>query len=83
MGFLSAPVRGLFWVFEEIAKRVDQELYNEDAVKAELTDLYRKLEAGSITEEEFARHEAELVSRLEAIEAHKQHLRRRGRRGGH
>jgi gas vesicle protein GvpG len=81
MSFLSAPARGLFWVFEEIAKRVDQELYNEDAVKAELTDLYMKLEAGSITEEEFGRQEAELVSRLEAIEAHNQHRQRKARRG--
>jgi len=81
MGLLSAPFRGLLWVFEEVAKRAEQELYDEDAVKTDLTDLYMKLEAGSITEEEFGRQEAELVKRLEAIEEHKKHKRRRSGRG--
>ena len=81
MGLLSAPFRGLLWIFEEVAKRAEQELYDEDAVKAELMDLYMKLEAGSITEEEFGRQEAELVKRLEAIEEHKQHKQRRSGRG--
>jgi len=79
MGLLSAPARGLLWVFEEVAKRAEQELYNEDEVKAELTDLYMKLEAGSITEQEFGRREAELVSRLEAIEEHNKHRQQRSR----
>ena len=80
MGLISAPVRGLLWVFEEIAKRAEQELYDEDAVKAELTELYHKLEASAISEEEFGRREAELVTRLHVIEAHKHRRRRRGAR---
>lgn len=71
MGFLSAPFRGLVKVFEEIAERAEGELYNEDAIKAELMDLYKKLESGVINEEEFGPREAELVERLEAIEEHK------------
>jgi gas vesicle protein GvpG len=67
MGLISAPFRGLRWIFEELADRVEQELYNEDAVKAELTESYLKLEAGTITEEEFGLREAELVQRLEVI----------------
>jgi hypothetical protein len=78
MGLLSMPFRGLLRVFEEVADRAEHELYDEDAVKAELTDIYRKLEAGSLTEEEFGRREAELVKRLEEIE---EHNKRRGRRG--
>ena len=81
MGLLTAPFRGLLWVFEEVAKRAEQELYDEDAVKAELTDLYMKLEAGSITEDEFGRQEAELVKRLEVIEEHKKHKQQRRGRG--
>jgi hypothetical protein len=45
-------------------------LYDEDAVQAELMELYRKLEEGTLSEEE-------LLERLEEIEEHKQ---RRGSR---
>ncbi len=65
-------------MFEEVAERAENELYDEDAVKAELTDLYMKLEAGSLSEEDFNRREAELVERLEEIE---EHNRRRAGRG--
>lgn len=71
MSFFSAPIRGLIRVFEEIADRAEQELYNEDAVKAELMAIYKQLESGTMSEEEFEKREAELVERLEAIEAHK------------
>jgi hypothetical protein len=70
--------RGLLKVFEEVAQRAEQVLYDEDAVKAELTEIYLKLEAGALTEEEFGKREAELVQRLEEIEAY-QKRRRRGR----
>ncbi|MBI5525149.1 MAG: gas vesicle protein GvpG [Deltaproteobacteria bacterium] len=79
MGLLTAPFRGLLWVFEEVAEQADQEMYNDDAVRAELTDLYHRLEAGTLSEEEFDRREAELVERLEEIEAHKQGKRGRSR----
>lgn len=80
MGLLSAPFRGLFLLFEEIADRAEKELYDEDGVKAELTELYRRLEAGSLSEDEFGRREAELVLRLEEIEEHKERGRSHGRR---
>jgi len=87
MGLLSAPFRGLLRVFEEVAQRAEHELYDDDAVKAELLDLYQRLEAGSLGSDEFERREAELVARLEEIEAHAQHEQnrrnppRRSRRG--
>jgi hypothetical protein len=78
MGFLGVPFRGLIRVFEEIADRAEQELYNEDAVKAELMELYKRLEAGALSEEEFDKRETELVQRLEEIEAHKKAKARHG-----
>jgi Gas vesicle protein G len=78
MLLVSAPFRGLLRIFEEVAKQTEQELYNEDAVKAQLTELYTRLEAGSLSEEEFDRCEAELVERLEEIEEHKKGRRGRG-----
>jgi len=71
MGLISAPIRGLLKVFEEIASRAEDEMYNEDGVKAELMELYKRLEAGAITEEDFTLQEGELVQRLEDIEEHK------------
>lgn len=65
-------------MFEKVAAEADAEMFNEDAVRAELTDLYFKLEAGAVSEEEFARREAELVLRLEEIE---RRGRQRGRHG--
>jgi hypothetical protein len=77
MGILRASARGLLRVFEEVADLADKELYNEDAVRNELMEIYQQLEAGALTEEEFLRREAELVRRLEEIEQHNQ------RRGAH
>ncbi|MBI4577987.1 MAG: gas vesicle protein GvpG [Planctomycetes bacterium] len=82
MGLFSAPFRGLFLVFREVADRAEQELHDEDAVKAELTDIYMRLEAGTLSEEEFARREAALVQRLEDIEGHKRRKKRGSGRGG-
>jgi hypothetical protein len=67
MGIFSAPLRGLVGIFEEVRDLAEKELYNEDAVREELTEIYRQLEAGSITEEEFNRCEAKLVVKLEEI----------------
>jgi hypothetical protein len=65
-------LKGLLRVFEEIAERAERELYDEDAVQAELMALYMKLETGAISEEEFEEREAELVERLEEIDEHRQ-----------
>ena len=78
MGIISAPMRGLFRIFREVADRAEAEMYDEDAVKAELMAAYRQLEEGSITEEAFAEREAELVERLDEIDRHR---RGKGKRG--
>jgi hypothetical protein len=70
MGLIRASVRGLFRVFEEVADLADKELYDGDAVRNELMEIYQQLESGALTEEEFSRRETELVLRLEEIEEH-------------
>ncbi|MGD1000293.1 MAG: gas vesicle protein GvpG [Candidatus Brocadiia bacterium] len=40
-----------------------------DGLRAELTELYRMLETGGITSDEFDAREARLLDRLDAIEA--------------
>ncbi|HYU32472.1 MAG TPA: gas vesicle protein GvpG [Thermoanaerobaculia bacterium] len=76
MGLLTLPFRGLLSIFEEVAERAEEEMYDEEAVMAQLTEIYKMLEAGSLSEEEFGVREAELVERLGAIEERK---KQRGR----
>ena len=80
MGLVTAPFRWLLRVFEEVADRAEQELNNEDAIKDELMELYRRLEAGLLSEEDFAQREADLVRRLEEIEERKNRKAGRGNR---
>jgi len=68
MGLLSAPFSGLLRVFKEVAQRAEDELYDGDAIRAQLIEIYTQLEAGSLSEEEFGRQEAALVARLEEID---------------
>jgi hypothetical protein len=72
MSFVTLPFRGLLRVFKEIAMRAEEELDDERPTMAELTDLYRKLEAGTVSEAEFEQREALLVERLGAIEKRKE-----------
>jgi len=72
MSFVTLPFRGLLRVFKEIATRAEEELDDERPAMAELTDLYRKLEAGTVTEAEFEQREALLVERLGAITKRKE-----------
>ena len=67
MGLLSAPFSGLLRVFEEVAQRAEDELYDGDAITSQLVEINAQLEAGVLSEEEFGRQEAALVARLEEI----------------
>jgi predicted nucleic acid-binding protein len=60
-----APVRGVVWVADQLAAVAEQELYNPDAIYAELRELSADLEAGRISEEEFDRAEDLLLQRLQ------------------
>jgi len=65
---LLAPVRGLFWIFKEIHRAVEEEQANEaEAITARLSELYMMLETGQMTEVEFDAAEKTLLDRLDAI----------------
>jgi hypothetical protein len=78
MGLLTAPFNGLFLLFKEIAERAEEELNDDGPILAELTDLYKCLEAKTVSEEDFALREAALVERLEVIEQRKKRKRSHG-----
>ncbi|GLW55496.1 gas vesicle protein GvpG [Kitasatospora phosalacinea] len=59
-----APVRGVVWVAEQLYDQAWQELNDPAAVRRQLTEVQAAREAGTISEEEAARREAELVRRL-------------------
>ncbi|MBI4703930.1 MAG: gas vesicle protein GvpG [Deltaproteobacteria bacterium] len=63
---------GLLYIVREIAARVEQELWDDGAVREALTELYLQLERGAVTEEQFGEREAELVAELERIEQHRE-----------
>ena len=77
MGILMAPFNGLLAIFQEVADRAENELYDDAAVRAELVTLYQSLEAGSIQEADFDAREAVLAARLDEIDRHKRAMARR------
>ena len=76
MGLFTAPLLGLMRVFEEVADQAEKELYNEEKVKTELSELHASLEAGEISEEEFTSREEALVQRLVEIDERKEQKKR-------
>jgi hypothetical protein len=67
---VTAPVKGILWVFEKIHQAAEEEIENRRArTRAELSELYMQLETGKITEEEFDAREKKLLARLDQIKA--------------
>jgi hypothetical protein len=65
---LLSPMRGIYWIFQEIYNAALEETANEaDAITVELSELYMMLETGRISEQEFDSREKDLLDRLEAI----------------
>jgi len=66
---VTAPFRGLLWVFEEICEAADEELLRDaDSITTQLQQLYMMLEGGKVSEAEFDLREAELLDRLDRIQ---------------
>lgn len=67
---LALPVRGLLRAFREVQDAARREREHEaEAIRAQLSDLYRLLETGKIDESAFAQAETALLDRLDRIEA--------------
>lgn len=66
---LSAPAKGLMWIFREIHQAAEQEMEHEAArITAELSALYQALETGALSEAEFDAREKVLLDRLDALQ---------------
>ena len=64
------PVKSILSLFREIYKAAVQEMAEEaDSLRAELSQLYQMLEAGTLDEQAFDDRERQILDRLDAIEA--------------
>jgi hypothetical protein len=64
------PVKSLLSLFREIYNAAVQEIAEEaDSIRAELGELYKQLEAGTLDEAAFDVREQALLDRLDTIEA--------------
>lgn len=67
---LAAPIKGIIWIFEEIHKTATAEQRaRRDEIMAALSDLYRALEQGEITDDAFDTREQALLDELDALDA--------------
>lgn len=66
---LMLPIRTLLWSARKLDEAARQELAAEgERIVGELSELYRLLEGGAITEEEFAAREKVLLDRLDELQ---------------
>lgn len=67
---LAAPIKGIIWIFEEIHQSASAEQRaHRDEIMAALSDLYRALEQGEITDDAFDTREQALLDELDALDA--------------
>jgi Gas vesicle synthesis protein GvpO/Gas vesicle protein G len=64
---LLAPGKAAYVLFQQLARKAQEEWLDDDAIKQELQELYGLLEAGRITEKDFEASECRLLERLEQI----------------
>ena len=64
---LLAPLKGLIWLGEKINEVVEKEVSDEGRIKEKLLELQMRFELDEINEEEYEKHEKELLEWLDAI----------------
>ncbi len=64
---LTAPGKAMLFLFEEMAKKAQEEWLDDSSIKEELQELYSLLDAGRVEEKEFEEREQRLLARLEQI----------------
>ena len=73
---LKGPIAGIKWIMRTIQKMADEELLNDQPWKERLIELQMMLEVGDITEEEYAREEAQVFQALRDIRARREEMAR-------
>ena len=73
---LRLPVAGFNWIMKQIQTMADEELLNDQPWKERLIELQMMLEVGDLSEEEYAREEAQVFAALREIRARKEEIAR-------
>lgn len=60
-----APVRGVAWVTEKVAEQAELELYDENRIMRELSELESAHDAGRLSDEQFEADVDLLLERLQ------------------
>jgi hypothetical protein len=61
---VTGPIEGVVWIAEKVAEQVDRELFNEDAIRAQLMELELRFDLGEISQEDYLKVEEILLERL-------------------
>lgn len=65
---LASPFKFVLWVMEQVHDAAQQEIREEaERIPLELAELYRMLEAGQISENQFDKRERALLNRLDEL----------------
>ena len=68
-----APVRGVGWIAEQLTEQAEAELYDEQKILRELSELESAHEAGAVTDDQLEEGTDALLARLtEARHHHEQ-----------
>ena len=71
---LLAPLKGVIWIGEKINEMSEKEFSDEGRIKEKLMELQLRFEIDEISEEEYKKHEEELLARLDAIRKAKEEV---------
>ena len=61
---ISGPIQGLMWLARVLQEQAERALYDEDGIRAALLALEDRLEAGTISEDDYDAEERVLLERL-------------------
>jgi len=73
---IKLPIAGFNWIMKQIQTMANEELLNDQPWKERLIELQMMLEVGDISEEEYAREEAQVFAALREIRARKEEITR-------
>jgi hypothetical protein len=62
-----APVEGVVWIARQLEEQAAEELYGPESIRRQLAELEDALEAGYISEEDYAEAEELLLDRLDEV----------------
>jgi len=62
---VSGPLKLVIWIAENVAEQADRQLYDEEALRSQLTDMELRYDLGEITEEQYLAAEAVLLERMQ------------------